>query len=146
MTKDVIIGIQGLQFVNGDDDSIEVITNGSYYFKNGRHYLLYREIIDGYFQETRDTIIFDDKKFEIKKKGIVNTHMVFEERKKNMTYYEMPFGNMMIETNTKKVNVSETDNEITVKIEYGLSVNYAFIADCEITVRVSSRQQEMQQA
>ena len=142
MTKEVIIVIKGLQFVDDDNDSVEFITNGLYYLKNGKHYVLYDEIVEGYKEPTKNTIIFNDEKFEMIKKGVINTHMTFEERKKNSTYYEMPFGNMMIETNTKQVNIAEQEDEITVTIKYGLDVNYVFVADCEITVKIKSKNTE----
>lgn len=40
--------------------------------------------------------IMDDRKVEIIKSGITNTHMVFEKDKINMTQYETPYGEMMI--------------------------------------------------
>ena len=41
MTKDVLISISGLQFAGGENsEPVEVITSGSYYKKNGRHYIL----------------------------------------------------------------------------------------------------------
>ena len=41
MTKDVLISISGLQFAGGENsEPVEVITSGSYYKKNGRHYIV----------------------------------------------------------------------------------------------------------
>lgn len=138
MTKNVIIAIKGLQYMDNDNDSVEFITNGLYYRKNGKHYVLYDEIVEGYNEPAKNTIIFNDDKFEMIKKGIINTHMTFEEKKKNSTYYELPFGSIMIETNTNQVDVTETEKEINVMIKYGLDVNYAFVSDCEITVKIKS--------
>lgn len=142
MTKNVIIVIKGLQFMDNDNDSVEFITNGLYYHRNGRHYVLYDEIVEGYSEPAKNTIVFNDDKFEMIKKGVINTHMTFEEKKKNSTYYELPFGNIMIETNTKQVDVRECENEINVMIKYGLDVNYAFVSDCEITVKIKSENAE----
>ena len=33
---------------------------------------------------------------EVRKKGAVNVHMVFEPGKKNMTYYTTPFGTLQL--------------------------------------------------
>ena len=47
MTKDVLISISGLQFAGGENsEPVEVITSGSYYKKNGRHYILYDEVAE----------------------------------------------------------------------------------------------------
>ena len=45
MTKDVLVTISGLLSSPDDsEDTIEVTTAGQYYFKNGKHYILYDEI------------------------------------------------------------------------------------------------------
>ena len=46
MTKDVLVSVRGTQFIGGsDDDSIEIITSGSYYNKYWRHYIIYEESV-----------------------------------------------------------------------------------------------------
>lgn len=41
MTKDVMISIRGLQFMEGEDgDDIETVQQGEYYEKNGADFLL----------------------------------------------------------------------------------------------------------
>ena len=39
MTKDVLISISGLQLEAEDDEPIEVVTSGNYYYKNNKHYI-----------------------------------------------------------------------------------------------------------
>ena len=48
MTKDVWISLRGLQF-SGDEsaDNIESSVPGMYYEKNGKHYVIYEEVIEG---------------------------------------------------------------------------------------------------
>ena len=43
MTKDVMLRISGVQFPDGEENSeeMEVITSGSYFEKDGRHYSRY---------------------------------------------------------------------------------------------------------
>ena len=48
MTKDVMISIRGLQFMEGEDgDNIETVQQGEYYERNGARYLLYDEYMEG---------------------------------------------------------------------------------------------------
>ena len=44
MTRDVIVSISGLQMDVDAETPLEVITMGNYYFKNGKHYILYDEM------------------------------------------------------------------------------------------------------
>ena len=80
-----------------------------------------------------------DREFTISKKGPVNVQMVFSEGKKTMADYHTPFGNIMVALDTKKVEAKETEDDLDISIEYGLEANYQFIADCNITVHISSR-------
>ncbi len=140
MTKDVLISIKGLQMATGEDqDAVEVICGGIYYFKNNKHYIIYEEAMDETTEVAKNTAIISDKKFELKKSGVVSTHMIFEEKKKNMTYYETPVGNLMVGTNTNKVEVTESEDEIKVRIKYALDINYEFASDCEIEFKISAK-------
>ena len=47
MTKDVLVSISGAHTLNGESDDVSVITAGSYYYKNGKHYIIYDEVVDG---------------------------------------------------------------------------------------------------
>lgn len=144
MTKEVLITIQGLQFnaeVQNDEemDKIESIYPGEYYLRNGSHYMLYDELMEGETTPIKNVIKLREKEFTLTKKGIINTQMVFTEGKKNMTSYVTPFGNIMIALDTEKIEVEETEKELKIHIDYGLEANYQYIADCHITVTVVNR-------
>ena len=87
MTKDVLLSISGLQFAAQDEEDVEpveVITAGDYYKKNGKHYILYDEVMEGFDGNTRNIIKLTDDSLDITKKGVSNVHMVFEKNKKNV--------------------------------------------------------------
>ena len=46
MTKDVLVSVRGAHIADGETNNLEVITAGSYYFKNGKHYIIYDEILE----------------------------------------------------------------------------------------------------
>ena len=56
MTKEVLVSISGKHIDIMDDpargyevgdDGIEVVTPASYYWRNGKHYILYDEVMEG---------------------------------------------------------------------------------------------------
>ena len=48
MTREVLVKVQGLQSAPGEEsEAIEVIAPGEYYFRNGKHYFLYDEVMEG---------------------------------------------------------------------------------------------------
>ncbi len=143
MTKDVLLSISGLQFAAKDEEDIEpveMITAGDYYKKNGKHYILYDEVMEGFDGNTKNIIKLTEDYLDITKKGISNVHMVFEKNKKNVSYYNTPFGSLLIGIDAKSVDIAETESHIDVKIKYNLEVNYEHLADCSITMSIQSKE------
>ena len=148
MTKDVLLSISGLHQdvtgieAQGDEprsEPIEVISPASYYKKNGKHYVIYDELVEGIPGKIKNKVrITDNQKLEIIKSGITNTHMVFEKDKINMTQYETPYGEMMIGVFTKDIQMEEKEEKITVHINYALDVNGDPIADCNIDIKITA--------
>ncbi|SFR62224.1 DUF1934 domain-containing protein [Anaeromicropila populeti] len=143
MTRDVIISIKGLQFEAGEDESVELIATGQYFYKNQKHYVLYEEVIGDEDQQggiSKNTIKISNQQVDIIKDGCASVHMIFEVDKKNMTYYNMPFGNILIGIYTNKIAVKEEDNQIEVQLEYDLEVNYTHVSECTISIKVLSKE------
>ena len=148
MTKDVLLSISGLHQdvtgieAQGDEpgsEPIEVIVPASYYEKNGKHYVIYDELVEGIPGTIKNKVrILDDQKVEIIKSGITNTHMVFEKDKINMTQYETPYGEMMIGVFTKDIRFEEQDEKITVHVNYALDINGDPVADCNIDIKITA--------
>ena len=98
MQKEVLIHVRGLQMMDaqGDQEPIEIIVPGQYYFRNGSHYLRYEELLDETAEPTINYIKVSGKGLEVSKKGLVNVHMVFEQGKRNMAFYTTSFGTLEI--------------------------------------------------
>ncbi len=133
MTKDVILKVQGLQVLQGDaGEVIEVISPGEYYFRNGKHYFLYDEVMEGVDSVTKNVIKVKDDYMELTKKGAVNVHMVFERDKQNISYYYTPYGSLQIGVDAGRVLLQASENEIAVEVLYDLDINSEHIANCRI--------------
>ncbi|MCC2253937.1 DUF1934 domain-containing protein [Ruminococcus sp. CLA-AA-H200] len=146
MTKDVLVSISGKhigileepagQYESGDD-VIEVVTPASYYCRNGKHYILYDEVLEGRGGTIKNKIkISGLDSVEIMKSGVLNSHMIFEKNKKNLTYYRTPYGQMLIGVNTKNMEINVEDDNIGVQVDYELDVNHEPMADCEIRMNI----------
>ena len=143
MTKDVLLRIQGLQFLQEENENpapVEMITSGDYYKRNGKHYVLYDEVMEGFDGVTKNIVKIQDGCLDVMKKGAANVHMVFEKNKKNITYYNTPFGSLMIGIDAKDIKIEEKDESIQVNVAYGLEVNCEHMADCNISMNIQARQ------
>ena len=145
MTNDVLLSIAGYQ--SGPDidnhdgnEPVEVITPAKYYFKNGKHYLLYDEADPEERTFTHTTLKIRDDYLSVSRRGDNQSLLQIESDKRNVTYYASPFGSLHILLDGKSVVVDESESQISVKAHYGLEINYEHIADCELLIRVTPRQ------
>lgn len=140
MTKEVIISISGLQFEMDEDEAIEVISRGEYYFRNGKHFLIYEEVSEIDNTISRCVMKLSEKGAELTKKGSNNVHMVFEEDETNITYYNTPFGEIILGITTHGIHLKSNQNELSLKLNYSLDMNYQHVSECELKVEVQSLQ------
>ena len=137
MTKEVMLTIRGLQFDQGpDSEEIETVQWGQYYKKNGTHYLIFDEVMEGEKEPVRNVIKFREQEMNLMKRGMVNVYMAFEECKKNITNYHTPYGSLLIGMDTRRVSFTEGEEEIRLRVEYALEVNYEYLSDCRIDIRI----------
>lgn len=140
MTKEVLVTISGLQMsTDSEEDSMELIIPGEYYYRNDKHYILYEESIEGHAEKTKNVIKFTDDYMEVTKKGPMSVHMVFEKSKKNVTYYYTPFGSLHIGIDAKKFDYILEEDNIHLDVKYALDINFEKVADCNIVVDVKPR-------
>ena len=149
MTNDVLVSISGkhIDIMNGmaqeyagEDDGIEVVTPASYYLRNGKHYIIYDEVVEGMAGAIRNKIkITGTDVVEIMRSGLSSSHMVFEKNKKNLTYYRTPFGQMLVGVNTRNMEINVGENNTNVLVDYELDVNHEPMADCKIKMNIMSK-------
>lgn len=142
MTKDVLIKISGLQMLTDDNDEsvpVEVITSGEYYCKNGKHYILYDEVMEGFDGVTKNRIKIQEDCVDISKRGVSNVHMVFRKNKKSLTSYETPYGSMLIGIDAHKMQMNHAEDSIDIDIKYHLDINYEHVADCAVKMNIQSK-------
>ena len=138
MTKDVLITIRGVHTLDHEDNDVEMIVRGDYYQKNGKHYILYEEILEGAEERVKNVIKISPSSTDIIKKGVTNSRMLFEKNKKNLSCYSTPVGNLVIGIQANHFYVEEQENSIKVNVDYSLDINYEHMSDCRICVDVQS--------
>lgn len=145
MTEDIILSIKGLQMLTGGDDQhqdepVEVITKASYKEIKGKHYIKYNEVVEGQSGMVENLIKINEDSLEVTKRGLVNVHMIFEQNKKNVTYYDTPFGNLLVGIAATNIDfeMNADKNEMNMTVDYVLDINYEHMADCTIQMAVQS--------
>lgn len=140
MTKEVMLTVRGVHLDAGQEiANLETVSEAEYYKKNDCHYLFYEEETQGIDEKSQNRIKFRNDRLEMIKKGVVKTHMVFEENKTHETNYVTPFGSLLLGIHTKKIRVEEQANQIHVLIEYVLEAEEAPLSECTIALEISER-------
>ncbi len=136
MTKDVLITVSGLQFETETEEAVEVISRGEYYCKNGKHYLIYDELSEEEQAVSKCMLKISEHVVELTKKGNINVHILFEKDRMNMTYYNTPYGDLMLGITTRGIELEESGQLLVLKLKYMLAMNYQHVSECELSVRV----------
>ena len=76
MTKDVLITIRGVHTMDEEDNDVEMIVRGDYYQKNGKHYVLYEELLEGFKEPVKNIIKITPTSMDITKKGTADRKSV----------------------------------------------------------------------
>ena len=141
MQKEVLIHVRGLQMMDaqGDQEPIEIVVPGQYYFRNGSHYLRYEELLDESAEPTINYIKMSSKGLEVSKKGLVNVHMVFEQGKRNMALYTTPFGTLEMGISATNLELKESDSRLDMKVNYSLDLNQEHVADCCLDIHAQEK-------
>ncbi len=87
-------------------------------------------MLDDTAEPTVNYIKMSEKGVEVRKKGQVNVHMVFEQGKKNMTYYTTPYGTLQMGIAATGLELKESEENIQMKADYALDMNEEHVADC----------------
>ena len=127
MEKEVLIHVKGLHMMDTPegDEPIEIVVPGEYYFRNGSHTVNYIKI--------------SSRGMEVRKKGQVNTHMVFEQGKRNMAFYTTPFGTLEMGISATNLELEESDGQIAMKVNYSLDLNQEHVADCCLDIQAQGK-------
>ena len=145
MTKDVFVRIVGLQTAVDDteesgNEPIEVVHTGTYYFKNGKHYIFFEEATEGIKGVTKTQIRWQSEGvLEVIKKGISNSHMTFEKNERHVCDYQTPFGSLELGILTKRMSWKEEEELLEIGAEYDMDVNWEVAAECMIKITIQPR-------
>lgn len=125
MAKKYLITIKGLQSYYGNDDSsnIELVTEGDFYKEDGVYFCDYAESELTGLKGTDTSIEIGSDYVSLVRSGTVNSQMLFMEGRKTSSLYAMPFGELMIDIYTQKLNVDINDSGGNICVDYSIDIN-----------------------
>ena len=143
MTKNVLVQITSLHQGESDEDSIQSVVQGTYEFTENQHVVSYEEILEESFdsEPATSTCILKIAKDRIclTKHGHTETEMFFKRGESYDSFYETPVGSLQMCLRTSHLSIEETQDHLSVDLEYGLELNCSHISDCHLKIDITSK-------
>ena len=125
--KDYVITIKGLQSYDDDENvDIEMMAQGDFSKEDGKFFIDYEETEATGMEGTSTSIEIDSDYVSLTREGAVETTLLFIKGRQTTSYYETPYGTMMMGITTEKVDTKLDENGGTVDVSYSMSMNNLF--------------------
>ena len=142
--KDVIISIKGTQNdPSGEDNEIELETDGQFAYENGVGVLSYMESELTGLEGTKTSFSISPMGVVMTREGSLNSRMVFETGKKHNFLYETPFGATTMGVNTTNVTVSLDEHGGDMLIDYIVDFQHSVVGHNMFKIKVSEQKEEV---
>lgn len=126
--KDYVITIKGMQTYDSDDDNIdiEMMAEGDFTFEDGKYFIDYDETEATGMEGTSTTIETDGDYVALTRTGAVDTTLLFIKDRLTTSYYETPYGTMMMGITTEDVKTNLDSDGGKISVKYSISMNNLF--------------------
>ena len=140
MDNNYLISIVGTQEVDGERDTVEVMTQGDLITKNGTTYISYREYNndDPNIYSHNLIKIESDEKVTIIRKGETESRLILEKGKRHQCFYKTVAGSLLIGIFTDRVNIDLSEKGGSLALSYSIDFNIDLVSNNEfkITLKV----------
>ena len=144
MTEDILISVRGLHTLDieqeeEETDELEMTMPGKYYFRNGKHYVLFEETDEESQSVVKNRFKLSEDRLEISKKGVMNATMTFQRGEKSSSWYGTPVGDVQLGIEVTDMQLMEGEDEIEMNVAYALEMNSEHFSYSRIRLRIMER-------
>lgn len=119
-----------------DKDNIEFTTEGKFYEKNGKYYIMYDETEVTGMEGCKTTIKIDGHKVYMKRTGSSNSDFEFEKNKTYHSFYRTPYGIFDMTVKTEKLVIAINEDKAKIQIKYDLDIKDLVKSKNDISIEV----------
>ena len=135
--NNVLITMTACQTDGKDQDETETIYPGKGYEKDGCYYVFYDEVDPDDGRVTKASLRIRPRHVDIRKKGNINTQMVFIPGECTETDYHTPYGTFKLIVDTKRAEVFRKEKELAVELDYRLSLGGTQAIENRMNIKVA---------
>lgn len=125
MDEKYIISIKGMQEYNNEDENTDVslTTEADFEQQDGVYFIDYEESEITGLEGTKTSIEIGKNYVSLLRNGSVNTQMLFMKDRKTSSYYNTPYGDLMIGIYTDNLDINVNGSGGKVNVDYYLDIN-----------------------
>lgn len=137
MKENYLITIEGKIDIDGDIDKVTLTTLGSYYKKNDKYYICYKETEATGYEGCTTTIKAWESGVSMTRFGKeANSNLIIEKSAINICNYQTVAGPMVLDINGIDIENNLTDNGGDLSFSYSLNAGGMLISENKVNVKV----------
>ena len=135
--KNVLINIKGIQrTADNEKENVELVTEGVFYKKDAKYYLVYAESEVTGMEGTTTTVEIERDKVSIIRNGFINNQLLFIPNRKTTSYYDTQLGGFSVSVMSTDVDVDVSESGGEVRVDYKMDINDAFANETKISINI----------
>ena len=137
-----MISIVGEQKVEGQDDRIEVITEGKQMMKNGHFLINYKEYDEDLPDKFLNNLVkVENETVTISRKGPLSSQLILEKGKRHQCMYQTIAGTLSIGVFTKTLNNNLNENGGSLEVIYTLDFNSDLVSENRFKIDIEKKKE-----
>lgn len=135
--KKAMITVKGIQTnIQNEQDTIELMTEGSFVKKGEYYYIRYDETEISGMEGTITTLKVKEDMVILMRFGSNHSKMIFEKGIRHESNYVTPFGNVFLGVKPQFIDVKLTESGGELNLKYALDLNDKIISSNELHLTV----------
>lgn len=118
MNKKVLISVKTVQYIDGQPEAVELITQGEYHKEGNEYFAEYEESEISGMEGTKTIMKIDKDTLRIVRNGTTTSDLMFKKGTDHVSLYDTPFGTLEVMIKPRKVDIDINDEGGNVKLEY----------------------------
>ena len=142
MQENYLINIVGEMDQQGEVDTVNLVTRGSFRKRNGHYYITYKETeATGYEGNVTTVRVEADKRVSMLRHGMAPSQLIVERGKRHVCHYDSGFGSLSLGVAADEILNHLTDSGGDVTFSYTLDTGSSQLSRNKVTITVQETKQ-----
>lgn len=142
MKENFLINIIGEMDQQGERDTVNLLTRGSFQKRNGHFYITYKESeATGYEGNTTTVRVEDENKVSMLRYGPSPSQLIIERGKRHVCHYDSGYGSLSLGVAADEIQNRLTETGGDVTFSYTLDTGSSQISHNKVTITIQETKQ-----